>query len=343
LIGKQTATLAVRMRFEQVERRIMESAINRLLHSDEPSVRFKVRVNVLGSDVGSPDIGRLRQEIRSSRRVQELLAERDADGNIPYHPYAKWYGAHWVLADLADIGYPPGDESLIPLREQVYEWLFGQRHQSSIKTINGRVRRCASQEGNAIYYLLSLGLADEHTDELARRLVEWQWPDGGWNCDKNPEAVNSSFMESLIPLRGLALHARVTGDRQSQAAAECAAEIFLKRRLYKRQSDGRVINYDFVKLHYPCYWHYDILFGMKVMAEAGFIGDARCADALDLLESKRLPGGGWPAGKKYYRVTGKRTTGLSRVDWGGTGKRYMNEWVTADALYVLQAAGRLDT
>jgi hypothetical protein len=31
-----------------------------------------------------------------------------------------------------------------------------------------------------------------------------------------------------------------------------------------------------VKLHYPCYWRYDILFGLKVMAEAGFIRDGRC-------------------------------------------------------------------
>lgn len=320
----------------------MASVVRKLLDSDEPSVRFKVLVNVLDESLESSEIKQLQDEIQASPRVGELLTERDEDGNIPYHPYAKWYGAHWVLADLADIGYPPGDKSLRPLRERVYTWLFGQSHQSGIKTINDRVRRCASQEGNAVYYLLSLGLADERTDELARRLVEWQWPDGGWNCDKNPEAINSSFMESLIPLRALASHARATGCYRSQAAAERAAEIFLKRRLYKRQSNGRVINYDFVKLHYPCYWHYDILFGLKVLAEAGFIGDERCTDALDLLESKRLPDGGWPAEKKYYRVTGKRTTGLSRADWGGTSKRHINEWVTADALYVLRAAGRLE-
>ena len=29
------------------------------------------------------------------------------------------------------------------------------------------------------------------------------------------------------------------------------------------------------------------------------------------------------------------------VDWGGTSKARMNEWVTTDALFVLNAAGRL--
>jgi hypothetical protein len=320
---------------------VMENLVSKLLNSDEPSVRFKVLVHVLEKGRESAEITHLQEEIRACPRVQQLLSERDEDGNIPYHPYAKWYGAHWVLADLADLGYPPGDASLIPLRERVYQWLFGQSHQSHIQTIAGRVRRCASQEGNAVYSLLALGLADARTDELATRLAGWQWPDGGWNCDKNPRAFNSSFMESLIPLRALALHARRTGTLASREAAERAGEVFLKRGMYKRQADASAIQADFVRLHYPCYWHYDILFGLKVMAEAGFIGDQRCQDALDLLESKRLPDGGFPAEKRYYRVTDRRTAGCCLVDWGGTSQRRMNEWVTADALSVLKAAGRL--
>ena len=240
--------------------------IERLLNSDEPSIRFKVLVNIYDRELKSDEIKKLQEEIRLSSRVNLLLSERGDDGKIPFHPYNKWAGAHWVMASLADIGYPLGDESLIPLRGQVYNWLLSREHEKRIRSIEGRIRRCASQESNALYYLLALGLADERVEELAERLRKWQWPDGGWNCDKNPGAINSSFMESLIPLRALALHARVTGNTASRIAAEHAAEIFLKRKLYKRQRDGSIINSDFVKLHYPCYWHYDILFGLKVMA-----------------------------------------------------------------------------
>jgi hypothetical protein len=276
----------------------------------------------------------------SAEIAASLLSERDAEGRIPYHPYAKWYGAHWVLADLADVGHPPGDPSLVPLREQVYGWLLSERHAKRIRSIRGRVRRCASQEGNALFYLLSLGLADERTDLLAERLLEWQWPDGGWNCDKNPAASHSSFMETLIPLRGLAKHAEVTESTRSREAAERAAEVFLKRRLYRCQRDGAVMADDFVRLHYPCYWHYDILFGLKVMAEAGFIADPRCCEALDLLGSKRLADGGFPAEKRYYRCTDQRASGRSLFDWGGVSKRRANRFVTADARYVLREAGR---
>ena len=320
----------------------MIRVIDRLLKSDEPSVRFKVLVNVLGKELGSAQIRELQKEIKTSPRVRSLLSERDKEGGISSHPYAKWYGAHWVLADLADIGYPPRDESLTPLREQVYKWLLSERHEKRIKTIEGRTRRCASQEANAVYYLHTLGLADARTDVLAERLMKWQWPDGGWNCDKNPKASNSSFMESLIPLRAIGLHAERTGSKKAEDTVRRTAEIFLKRSLYKRQGDGSVISDDFVILHYPCYWHYDILFGLKVMAEVGFIDDKRCNNALELLESKRLPDGGFPAERKYYRVTEKRTSGRSLVDWGGTSKKRMNEFITVDALYILKRSGRLE-
>ncbi len=313
-----------------------------LLESDEPSVRLKTALRVLGKDPESGEMQKLAQEVKGSERVRLLLSERTENGSIPGHPYAKWYGAHWVLADLADIGFPSGDKSLLPMRDQAYRWLLSKEHGRSIRIIQGRVRRCASQEGNAVYYSLVLGLADSRTDELAERLTLWQWPDGGWNCDKKPQVSNSSFMESLIPLRALALYAAKTGSEKARAAADRAAEIFLKRRMFRKTSDGSIIAHDFVKLHYPCYWHYDILFGLKVMAEAGYVRDSRCAEALDLLESKRLPDGGFPAEGKYYRVTDKKTSGRSLVDWGGSGKKKANEFVTADALFVLKEAGRLD-
>ena len=323
----------------------MEPIIQTLLKSEEPSIRYLASTRILGCSPNSEEMSTLRTSIAGSSRVRELLAERNPVGKIPYGAYSKWDGVHWVLNMLADLGYPQGDEALMPLAEQVYEWLFSEAHIKRIKrvTIAGRVRMCASMEGNAIYYLLELGLADDRVDVLIDRLLAWQWPDGGWNCDKHPEAqLTSSFMESLIPLRGLAAYVKHTGNPKARQVVEEAAEIFLKRRLFKRQRDGRVIEPSFITLHYPCYWHYDILFGLKVMTEAGFIRDNRCTDALDLLESKRLTDGGFPAEKRFYRVSNGATSGRSLINWGGTSVKRMNPFVTLDALSVLKAAGRLD-
>jgi hypothetical protein len=324
----------------------------------EPALAWKVAVNLLGHEPDSDEAKKAAEVTRHSPLVTLLLSERDSNGKIPFHPYKKWNGAHWTLSILADLcpdfrslgplHYVPGvlredfgslNETLRPMMEQSFDWLLGEVHKKHIRTIDGRVRRCASQESNTVWYSLRLGLADSRTEELAARLMKWQWLDGGWNCDKRPEVSISSFMESLIPLRALALYARVCGDRRASQAAERAAEIFLKRQLFKRQRDGAVMDKHFTRLCYPCYWHYNILFGLVVMVEAGFIHDPRCRDALDLLASKRLPEGGFPAEEAYYRTTRPNLSGYSLVSYGGTSKKSMNPFVTADALYVLKSAG----
>ena len=335
----------------------MDTALESLLKSDELSVQYKVRVGVLGEASTSPEIKALQRTIKSSPRVEQLFVNRRRDGRIEPvgHVYKKWTGAHWILATLADIGYPSGEASLRPVVDQVLHcWLHPEairecvcegappaHRRSGVPIVNGRARRCASQQGNALYSAVVLGFVDDRVHQLAECLTRWQWPDGGWNCDPRPEAVHSSFWESLIPLRGLAHYARFTGDTRAHEAATRAAEVFLRKHLYHRQKGGGIMNPQFVRLHYPCYWKYDILFSLKVMAEAGFISDPRCQDALDLLESKRLPDGGWCAEERFYSTAKNAKSGVELVTWGQVSQKRMNEWVTADALAVLKAAGRL--
>jgi hypothetical protein len=328
-----------------------------LLDHPEPSIRWKTIVHVLGEDPKSRRAKAVQETIRSSPRVQTLLAHRQRDGRLKNgrSVYDKWQGAHWILATLADIGYPRGDESLEPIRDQILDhWLqdsFYQEFEADTKAdaykkegvpmMQGRHRRCASQQGNALYFLTRLGITDSRADRLVERLLHWQWPDGGWNCDKDPNADTSSFMESLLPMCGLAAFAQEKRHAKVRAAALKASEVFLSRKLFKRRSDSRVIHPEFVQLHYPLYWHYDILAGLKAMAEVDRLRDRRCEDALDLLESKELPDGGWPAEKRYYKVAESIELGADFVDWGGTSKHRMNAWVTVDALRVLREAGRI--
>jgi hypothetical protein len=334
-----------------------DSTIDALLSSEHPSIRYKTRVNVLGESPASPSIKALRAQITESVVVRKLLRHQQTDGRIakPERAYAKWQGTHWIAAALADLGYPPGDRRLLPLRDQLQaSWLretfyreFSAETKASayrsagVPVMQGRHRRCASQQSNALWSILKLGLANSQTHDFVERLLHWQWPDGGWNCDKNPAASHSSFMESILPLRALALYAQIHDDKPAAVAAARAKEIFLKRNLFLRESDGSVMKKEFVCLHYPLYWHYDFLHGLKILAEAGFIRDRRCEPALQLLADKQLPAGGWPAEKKYYRTSDELALGNDFVDWGPTGKTRLNLWTTVDALYVFRAAGYL--
>jgi hypothetical protein len=230
----------------------------------------------------------------------------------------------------------------------VYKWLFSKRFLKSIKVIQGKVRRCASQEGNAIYYSHALGITDERTEQLVARLLEFQWPDGGWNCDKNPKAHHSSYHESLIPLRALIRYkkdsklqiSKTRGD-EIQKAIDKAKEVFLKRELFLSASLGEIIHPHFTLLHFPYYWRYNILFALKVLNEGGFLPDSRCEKALSLIESKELPTGGFPAEKKYYTFSTTAKSGRSVVNWGGARKQQFNEWVTSEVFSMLKKVGRL--
>jgi hypothetical protein len=319
----------------------MENITAQLFTHPEPSVRYRIAVGVKGFSEISREVLQFRLAVKESPRVASMLASRNLDGKFPWHAYQKWNGAFWTFLVLADMGYPAEDESLFPLKEQIYEWILSPKHIKSIPLIDGRWRRCCCQEGGVVFAMLKLGLSDSRVEQLVESLLKWQWPDGGWNCDKHPQASHSSFHESFIPLRALNAFWLVSGDEKVKVARDRAIERFLSRSLYNNPLTGEPIKSVFVQPAYPSYWHYDFLYGLRAMAECGMINDPRCKNALDLLESKRLPDGGFRAETKYYQYSQTIQTGHSLVDWGGTSTQHFNPFVTAEALCVLKAAGRL--
>lgn len=331
--------------------------LDRLGRSPEPSIRWRVRVRVLGDSRDRASVRALEEQVRRSERVARLLTR----GRQPFVSgkfggvYRYWQGIHWALTALADIGYPVGDPGLEPLLDRALAmWTLpvydrtartssgaAPSSRDGVPLLNGRYRRCASQQGNALLYSSRLAGGGEPADHLAKLLARWQWDDGGWNCARSPSAHVSSFMETLTPMRGLAAYADVSGSADARRVARRAAEVFLRRRLFRRLRDGSVMRPRFLQLHYPLYWYYDVLGGLKGMAEVGRIDDPRCEEALDWLEGRELSTGGWPADDRYYRVSREWKYGSEYVDWGTPKARRPNDWVTTDALFVLGSAGRL--
>jgi hypothetical protein len=262
-------------------------------------------------------------------RVRALL-----DFPTGLHPYAKWQGAHWrlvELADLVDLGaVAPPPERLERATDAVLGWLTGAEHVAAVPRIAGRYRAHASQEGNALYACSRLGLAADHrVGVLAENLLVWQWPDGGWNCDRGRGAHRSSFHETVTPALGLAAYHRATGSGGAATAARRAAELLLEHRLYRRLADGAVIHPSWVRLHYPPYWHYDIGQGLRLVAELGLLADPRAADAIELVRRARRRDG------RFSGPTWTNARQPGAVDWGrGSG----NDMLNARAEAILRAA-----
>jgi hypothetical protein len=306
-------------------------AIEWLLASSEPAVRYLTRCDVLLEAVEVDP-----EEILRGPWVQALLDGQQADGGFGVHPYAKWRGAHWRLVSLVELGLPAGEPRCLAAADLVLAWLTGKGHRRGVETIDGLVRRCASQEGNALAVCCRLGLAgDPRVELLARSLVEWQWPDGGWNCDRRATGRRSSFNESLAPMWGLHEYSRATGDEAARDAAERTAELFLAHRLFRSLRTGDVINDAWLVPHYPPYWHYDVPHALLILRRLGRLADPRAAEALDVLAALQREDGTWHAGPPWWRPPGSSGSNVEVVDWG---RRGPHELVTLNALRVLRAA-----
>jgi hypothetical protein len=259
--------------------------------------------------------------------ITGLLAGQRPDGGFGVHPYRKWTGSHWRLVSLVELGVPSTNRAARAAANDVLAWIAVL---SEPVVIDGRERRHASIEGNALAVCCRLGMA---RDARVRRLVDVlqrsQWPDGGWNCDRRPLERRSSFHETLAPIWGLVEYHRATGDRDSFEAAQRAAELLLEHRLFRSRKSGGVIDSEWLHIHWPHYWHYDYFQGLRALGLVGLLRDPRAEEALQLLRSRRRPDGTWKVSGRRYWSRGRSKTEV--VDWGDA-----HQILTAVALVVLQ-------
>ena len=309
------------------------AAVDWLLGSSEPAIRGMARRDLLGKD-DPPDLRR----VMDGPLVRGLLAGQTPTGDFGNRPYRKWTGAHWRLVSLVELEVPRGEPRCMAALNGVLDWLTARDRLASVPTTrSGLPLSDASIEGNALGVACRLGAAsDPRAGALAEALLRWQWPDGGWNCDRSASGRRSSFHESLIPMWALWEYGRATGHRGADQAAGRAAELFLEHRLFRRAGTGRRIHPSWVVLHYPPYWHYDILQALHLLARLGLIRDERTGDALDLLDERRLADGRWRAGGSWWMPSDSSRV-PEAVDWGRRGPSPM---ITLNALRALKAAGR---
>jgi hypothetical protein len=106
-----------------------------------------------------------------------------------------------------------------------------------------------------------------------------------------------------------------------------------------RWSTGEVIERDrkgdaaWTRFAFPTWWHYDVLRGLEYLRRAGGAPDARVAEAIALVASKRDGDGRWPLETRYPDVL------PVEID---DGERRPSRWNTLRALRVLWWYERAD-
>jgi hypothetical protein len=139
-------------------------------------------------------------------------------------------------------------------------------------------------------------------DNLMRRLVGEQLEDGGWNCEA-PKSTRASFHTTICVLEGLLEYERAVGFAPEVASSRKRGEEYLlERGLYRRLSTGEIANPEFLEFAFPPHYHYDLLRALDYFRATGSAPDARIAEALGILQSKRQADGRWLLDATYEEV-----------------------------------------
>jgi hypothetical protein len=322
------------------------AVIDWLLDPAYPAVRRLTMLRLLGRGADDHEVRALDRTLADDPWVRRLLVgewRESAEGRVRVHPYKKWGGAHWRLVALAELGVttatPGAGPAIEEAFDQVIDWLLSQAHIRAVPHLHGLYRRCGSQEGNALWAAATIGLGSpDQRRALAVNLMRWEWPDGGWNCDRHREAHHSSFNESFAPLRGLVAYRSADGVAEPglDAAIDAAGEFLLRHRVVESERSGELANPRLALLRWPPYWHFGLMPGLRALLEAGRLDDARVVPALARLEGARSEDGTWrPDGRWWGSPRAANEANREIVDWGREGEARM---LTLAALEILAAA-----
>ncbi len=258
------------------------NALDWLLDAD-PAIRWQAMRDL--TDTPADQVAAERARVATEGWGARLLALRREDGlwNAGT-PDTEWISLLALLM-LRDMGLDASSEearNAIGLVRDNATWHSrGPWHGTPVfagevePCINGRVVTVGSYFGQDV-------------TGIVERLLGEQMADGGWNCEQENGSTRGSFHTTINVLEGLLEQARATGgSAEVTAALERGQEYLLERRMLRRLSSGELIDPAFTVFSFPTGYHYDALRGLDHLRAAGVTPDARVAEAVDLVRSKR--------------------------------------------------------
>jgi hypothetical protein len=256
-----------------------------LLDSD-PAIRWQAMRDL--TDEAPSTVAAERVRVAREGIGAEILARQGADG--PWHraDTPDWLPTLYTFQLLRATGVDRADPAVHSAVTRVAAGFRWHEELGGKTFFEGEVEPCIN--GGALALGAYFG---RPTESLARRLVSEQLEDGGWNCDA-PKSMRSSFHTTICVLEGLLEYERAVGSASEITEARRRGEEYLlNRALFRRRSTGEVANAAFLKVAYPPRYHYDVLRALDYLRDAGFQPDARIADAVQVVESRRQADGRW--------------------------------------------------
>lgn len=261
------------------------NTIDWLLDSD-PAIRWRAMRDLTEA---SPEAIRAeRARVTREGIGAQILACQGADGSWHRAGAPDWLPTLYTMLLLRATGVDraePAVDAAISYLAEGFRW---HEELGGKPFFEGETEPCIN--GGTLALGAYFGRA---TPSLARRLVDEQLDDGGWNCEA-PKSARASFHTTICVLEGLLEYERAVASAPEIAAARRRGEEYLlERGLFRRRSTGAVANPDFLTFAFPPRYHYDVLRALDYFREAGVRQDARIDDALQIVLSRKQADGRW--------------------------------------------------
>jgi hypothetical protein len=294
-----------------------------LLDSD-PAIRWQVMRDL--TDAPPDEVASERARVAREGWGAAILAAQEPDGRWGGGTFfPRGIGTFDTLHLLVQLGVDPADEAVRRAIEPVHEaarWDYD----ASFRFFDGEVEPCINGR------VVSIGTYfGRDVIGIVERLLTEQMADGGWNCEQENGSTRGSFDTTINVLEGLLDHERATGSADVRDARLRGEEYLLERRLLHRLSDGEIPEPRWLESGYPNSYFYDVVRVLEHLRNADREPDERTAEALDVVESRRLADGRWPLERVYHDELH-----ADLAEAVGQPSR----WMTLRALRVLRWAGR---
>lgn len=265
--------------------------ISWLLESD-PSVRWQTLRDLCAAP--ATDIAAERARVARTGLGAKLLAHQASNGSWQKAGAPDWLPTLFSLQLLRATGVDPNAPEVQAAIERLQAGFRWDEELGGKPFFDGETEPCIN--GGALALSAYFGQPNE---SLAARLLGEQLPDGGWNCEA-PKSQRSSFHSTMCVLEGLQEYERAVDPDPALVAARLRAEQYLlERSLFRRRTNGQVVDASFLQLAFPPRYHYDVLRALDYFRSGGQTVDPRMAEARALLESKRDAQGRWPLERTY--------------------------------------------
>lgn len=318
-----------------------------LLEEDNPSVRYLTLTRLLDRPEDDPEVRQAKAAIIASEPMTSILANQAPEGywakpGVGYTP--KYTSTVWQILFLGLLGADAADERV--RRGGEYLLAHSRFSNGGFSALASAVPSGAAYclNGNLIYALIRLGYwgdprLDVALDWLARCITGHEFEakhhryykvaGPGFLCSaNNGKPCAWGAVKALLALGAVPPAQRTEAVQEAIAAtAEFLLSHDLAHAAYPTGWDTKPSSVWF-KFGFPLGYTSDVLEALWALGEAGYGGDPRLEEALQLVLSKQDAQGRW---KLENTLNGKMWVDIEV-------KRQLSKWVTWRALRALKLA-----